>query len=123
MRRAVVDVGPMRPLGGRQADEVPRETADLLAAIDVEWRAGATLVILSGGSPATRSDFPALARHLRRRGLGLGLVTDGRRLSGAAWAAPPTRATPWNTRSVSTTMAVLSRGCARAASPPGPWGK
>ena len=85
VRRAVVDVGPMRPLGGRQADEVPRETADLLAAIDVEWRAGATLVILSGGSPATRSDFPALARHLRRRGLGLGLVTDGRRLSGAAF--------------------------------------
>ncbi len=33
-----------------------------------------------GGDPPTRSDFADIARHLRRRGLGLGLVTDGKRL-------------------------------------------
>ncbi len=68
----------------RSGDLSTREVCRrVLAARDGGCRA----VVLSGGEPTIREDLPTLFRFIRRAGLGLGLVSNGRRLAEPALRA------------------------------------
>ena len=56
-------------------------TAELLRKVDLCAAAGRTMVVLSGGEPTVRGDLLQVAEHVARRGLDLGLVSNGRMLS------------------------------------------
>jgi hypothetical protein len=56
-------------------------TAELLRKVDLCAAAGRTMVVLSGGEPTARKDLLQVAEHVARRGLDLGLVSNGRMLS------------------------------------------
>jgi MoaA/NifB/PqqE/SkfB family radical SAM enzyme len=56
-------------------------TAELLRKVDLCAAAGRTMVVLSGGEPTARQDLLEVASHVARRGLDLGLVSNGRMLS------------------------------------------
>ncbi|MDF1564245.1 MAG: radical SAM protein [Deltaproteobacteria bacterium] len=51
------------------------------AKIDRAADLGHSMAVLSGGEPTIRPELMAWARHTRRRGLGFGLVTNGRMLA------------------------------------------
>jgi MoaA/NifB/PqqE/SkfB family radical SAM enzyme len=54
---------------------------ELRAKIGLARRAGAQLVVLSGGEPTIRTDLIDLAEEIASQGLRLGLVTNGRMLA------------------------------------------
>jgi molybdenum cofactor biosynthesis enzyme MoaA len=56
-------------------------TAELMRKVDLCAAAGRTMVVLSGGEPTARKDLLQLAQHVVRRGMDLGLVSNGRMLS------------------------------------------
>ncbi|MCB9727909.1 MAG: radical SAM protein [Deltaproteobacteria bacterium] len=60
---------------------------EAVEAIDAAGRAGRRLVMLAGDEPTARPDFAALAERVARRGMALGLCTDGRRLADPEVAA------------------------------------
>lgn len=66
-------------LGGRRdcgkSAEMPRER--LFALIDELAESGCLFLLLTGGEPLLRPDFPAIYRHARSRGLLVSLFTNG----------------------------------------------
>ncbi len=52
---------------------------EIASRIRLAARRGAEIAVFSGGEPTLREDLPLLARAARRAGLGLGLITNGRR--------------------------------------------
>jgi MoaA/NifB/PqqE/SkfB family radical SAM enzyme/SAM-dependent methyltransferase len=55
-------------------------TAELLQRVGWAARAGADMLVLSGGEPTIRPDLPALASAVAAAGMRLGLVSNGRML-------------------------------------------
>ena len=54
-------------------------TGEVEARVDLAKNLGAEMIVFSGGEPTIREDIVDLARLVQARGLGVGLVTNGRR--------------------------------------------
>lgn len=57
------------------------DTASLLAKVDRARAAGFDMVVFSGGEATMRPDLLELTRHVARRGMLLGFITNGRMMS------------------------------------------
>ncbi|MEZ4267945.1 MAG: hypothetical protein R3F39_16345, partial [Myxococcota bacterium] len=68
-------------------------TRQAVGAIDASARAGYSFVVLAGDEPTERPDFGVLADRIARRGMRLGVCTDGARFADPEVAAGA--ATAW----------------------------
>jgi radical SAM protein with 4Fe4S-binding SPASM domain len=71
----------------RSSDYPEMPTATWKAVIDRVWDIGVPHVCFTGGEATLRRDLPELVAYAQEKGLVTGLLTNGRRLSDASYAA------------------------------------
>ena len=71
----------------RPTDHPEMDTATWKAVIGRVWDVGVPHVCFTGGEATLRDDLPQLVTYAQERGLVTGLLTNGRRLSDAAYTA------------------------------------
>lgn len=66
-----------KPLGDKKEQEKEMDTVFIKRIIDEAYRLGLVHCLLTGGEPLVRSDFIELYTHIRKKGIGVTVATNG----------------------------------------------